>query len=104
MSRVTITEDHQETTVRLGARPIKTLISAQRVSVASMIDIALTERVMDGTLPYVWARYSTQTGEFWRLEEGLDRYLPIDAVVDPHLSVKQVLRGICGRKGVRVAC
>jgi hypothetical protein len=26
-------------------------------------------------------RYSTQTGEFWRLEEDLPRYLPIDAAV-----------------------
>jgi Domain of unknown function (DUF5925)/ATPase family associated with various cellular activities (AAA) len=81
LERMTTTEDQQAATVRFGARPLQTLISAQRVSVTSMIDIALAERVMDGSLPYVWARYSTQTGEFSRLEEDLPRYLPTDAVV-----------------------
>jgi hypothetical protein len=39
------------------ARPTQTLISAEKISVASLPDLALSERVMDGSLPFVWIRW-----------------------------------------------
>ena len=75
------TENLHDLTEEVNTRPTQTLISAQRMTPHSITNVALTERVMNGSRPFLWTKTLTQTGDFGRLEEDLPSFLPIDAVV-----------------------
>jgi hypothetical protein len=55
---MTTTQNAQQSDVSVPlTRPTQTLTSAEKLNVSTLPDVGLTERVMDGSLPFVWVRW-----------------------------------------------
>jgi hypothetical protein len=79
---VTTTEHSQQFQAGVQiARPTQTLISAQKLTASAVPDVALSERVMDGSFPFVWLRWPDLPADFPFPYPNLSTFLPPDAVV-----------------------
>jgi hypothetical protein len=77
----TIQNHETESLEDTSADPTTTLISTMRMNSMAVTELALTERVMDGTLPFVFTRFPDLPEDFPFPFEDPSRLLPPGAVV-----------------------